>query len=56
MLRCVPLLFLAAASCAPGQPQHRGSTVTVTLPPPKPVAAPGFSSSISPKVEDSLRG
>lgn len=57
MSRCVPLLFLLAASCAPGQPQQqRGSTVTVTLPPPKAVPAPGFSSSIAPKPVEPLQG
>jgi hypothetical protein len=58
MLRCAPLLFLLLClpSCGFGQSQQRGSTVTVTLPPPKSVPAPGFSSSIAPIVEDSLQG
>lgn len=47
MLRWVPLLFLLAASCGFGQPQSRGTSVTVTLPPPKAVPAPGFSSPLT---------
>jgi hypothetical protein len=57
MVRCIPLLFLLTASCGFGQQQQqRGSTVTVTLPPPKAMPAPGFSSSIAPTAEDSLQG
>lgn len=57
MVRCMPLLFLLTASCGFGQQQQqRGSTVTVTLPPPKAMPAPGFSSSIAPTAEDSLQG
>lgn len=56
MVRCLPLLFLLAASCGFGQSQSPGSTVTVTLPPPKAVPAPGFSSSIAPLAEGPLQG
>jgi hypothetical protein len=56
MVRCVPLLSLILASCGFGQSQSRGSTATVTLPPPKAVAAPGFSSSIASQPGDSLQG
>jgi hypothetical protein len=47
MLRCVPLVFLLVASCGFGHPQSRGSSVTITLPPPKAVPAPGFSSPLT---------
>jgi len=50
MLRCVPLLFLLAASCDFGHAQPRGSTVTITMPPPKPMAAPGFSGSLTAQI------
>ena len=58
MLRCAPLLvlILCLPSCGLGQSQQRGSTVTVTLPPPKAVPGPGFSSSIAPITGDSLQG
>jgi hypothetical protein len=47
MLRCVPLVFLLVASCGFGHPQSRGSSVTIILPPPKAVPAPGFSSPLT---------
>jgi hypothetical protein len=50
MLRCVPLLFLLAASCGSGKAHERGSTVTVTLPPPKAMPAPGFSGSLTSQI------
>jgi hypothetical protein len=56
MRRCVLPLSLLVASCGFGQKQPHESTVTVTLPPPKDVPAPGFSSSIAPKAGDSLQG
>jgi hypothetical protein len=40
------LLALTMAACGFRQPD-RGSSVTITLPPPKPATAPGFSSAIS---------
>ncbi|HET8534811.1 MAG TPA: hypothetical protein VFL74_04610 [Sphingomicrobium sp.] len=49
MLRWVPLLFLLVASCGSGHSQQRGSTVTITLPPPKAMPAPGFSESPVPR-------
>jgi len=56
MLRCLPFVVLFLGSCNFGQPQSRGASVTVTLPPPKVVPAPGFSSSIAPEAGDSLQG
>ena len=56
MLRCLPFLAVLLGSCNFGQPQSRGASVTVTLPPPKVVPAPGFSSSIAPEAGDSLQG
>jgi hypothetical protein len=50
MLRCVPLLFLLAASCGSADSNRRGSTVTVTLPPPKPMSGPGFSGSLTAQI------
>jgi hypothetical protein len=46
MLRRVPPLFLLLAACGSAPSQAGGSSVTVTLPPPKDVATPGFSSSL----------
>jgi hypothetical protein len=46
MLRRVPPLFLLLAGCGSAPSQAGGSSVTVTLPPPKEVATPGFSSNL----------
>jgi len=48
MLRSLVLLCLTLSAC--GQPQQRESSVTITLPPPKPAVAPGFSAPISESV------
>jgi hypothetical protein len=47
MPRCLPLLFLLLTSCNFGQSESPGPSVTVTLPPPQAVPAPGFSSRIA---------
>jgi hypothetical protein len=41
--RGVALLLLPLAACGFQPAQQRGSSVTVTLPPPKPAPEPGFS-------------
>jgi hypothetical protein len=46
-MRVSTALFLLLASCGPADPKATGSTVTVTLPPPKAaVPAPGFSTPV----------
>jgi hypothetical protein len=43
------LAFLTTSACGIRQPDQ-GSSVTVTLPPPKPAVAPGFSAPLSQNV------
>jgi hypothetical protein len=43
MLRAVPLFVFLLAACGLQPAQNRGSSVTITLPPPRAVASPGFS-------------
>jgi len=43
------LVFLTMSACGIRQPDQ-GSSVTVTLPPPKPAVAPGFSAPLSQNV------
>jgi hypothetical protein len=51
MSRFVPLLSLLATSCGVANSQPSGSTVTVTLPPPKAAApSPGFSTPVKASV------
>jgi hypothetical protein len=43
------VLLLTTSACGYRQPDH-GSSVTVTLPPPKPAVAPGFSAPLAQSV------
>lgn len=45
MPRAFPLILLILASCGFDRPKQ-ASSVTVTLPPPKPLPAPGFSEAV----------
>jgi hypothetical protein len=47
MHRFLPLLLFAVAACNFHRSNPGGSSVTVTLPPPKAMAAPGFSSPVT---------
>jgi hypothetical protein len=45
-MRVLLVVFLSLSACACGSRQPSGSSVTITLPPPKQVAAPGFGSEL----------